>query len=179
MTLAAVGYHLPEPPPPDKVRFATYTLFLATDTAQNTPEHAKLEDEFDVFAARIGDTNAAVWVKEPNIPGLSVSKGQELIRRYRIAYDNRLESRFGPFVVVSELHPKEWPSNATQRNERGLPVAFSFRERSPQGIRRVLDCLEECLRSSSSHPPLGVRVVRCNACGLVVLPGTIDQDEAG
>ncbi len=170
MSLANVGYGLPEPSQPDPERYFTYTLFLATSEAQNNPEYDRLRSLFRIFAAQVAAKNRAIWVSEEKIPGLSVSKGKVMFERYQIAYSRELRQAAGPFVIVSELHPDDWPGTPSGRNERGLPVAISFHKRTPDGIGKVFDCLRDCVsqEQGTAESRSREKVSHCGRCGIVI-----------
>jgi hypothetical protein len=175
MTLAAVGYHLPEHLPPQDEDVATYTLFLSCSAEQST-QYAQLKDGFEAMGVGADGRHAVIWVEEENVPGPSVSKGQELVRRFRVAYGAPLENASGPFAIVSGLHPMQWPHSPAARSASGLPVAISFKDRSKQGVRAVLKCLTNCVATLSANP---TGAVPCGQCGLVVIPGTVEGDDPG
>jgi len=133
--------------------YETYTLFFSTDSGYGDREAAQrleaLQREFKSFGDSIGARNLAVWVNEPGLDRLSVSRGKEFADLFARTSRSSLDYNDGPFVVVCDRHPDLFDAASGGVEAPPRAIVLSFRGVSPDRVGEVLNFVEASIRRDS------------------------------
>jgi len=149
--LAGVGVDLADPSKSIPTGYASYTLFIATNTqgvaAESATNQKILEERFSDFGDSIGSNNLAVWVGDSSTGKLSISLGKYYLDDFSKWTTRSLEYSDGPYIILSDRHPDQWVSNDAEADkEKTVSIAISFSTTPSIRTIKVLDFIEARIR---------------------------------
>ena len=112
-----------------------------------------LRDNFYNFGRDIGNNNVAIWVNEIQSTRLSARLGKLIADRYRLYSFSDFDYSDGPFVIVSNVHPRdaldfkfEPLANSELASDEKFAIGISFNGISSRYVIDAMNYLEQGIR---------------------------------